>query len=145
MGDAAEKMDDLVAVRREPKTIASIDARLQRWAAWSLDGRGKLVGGIGASPVATIMDSCGHVVRSTAPASSMPDDIFDTDRAVTQLPAALNQVVREHYLHSDADEVTRVANCNCSPKTYYRRLARAHHAIQFMLKAPAHFRASQRR
>jgi hypothetical protein len=136
LGEAALNMDsmELAGGRRELKTIASIDARLVQWAQWRQEGAGRpgMLGG--GNTIAALMAGGGEIVRSTVPQDSTPDDIYDTDRAVTRLADMLQRVVTEHYLHSDATEVTRLMQCGCSRATYYRRLATAHHQVQFMLK-----------
>lgn len=133
MGEAVMKLE----LQAEPKTIAWVDVRLQRWAEWV--ERERMGGGnTQRNVIASLMDGKGVIARGTAPdAGSMPDAIYDTDRAVQQLPAELKQVVIEHYRHMDAPESVRVARCQCSRRTYYRRLARAHQSIMMLLKAPA--------
>ncbi len=135
MGEAAVAVK--LELQAEPKTIAWVDVRLCRWAEWV--ERERMGGGnTQRNVIATLMDGHGVLARGTAPdAGSMPDAIYDTDRAVRQLPAEQGQVVLEHYRHADAPESTRVARCNCSRRTYYRRLARAHQSIMMLLKAPA--------
>ena len=133
MGEAAMKLE----LQAEPKTIAWVDVRLQRWAEY-VERERQGGGNTQRNVIATLMDSRGVVARGTAADSgSMPDAIYDTDRAVHQLPGPLAQVVVEHYRHADAPESTRVARCQCSRRTYYRRLARAHQAVMMLLRAPA--------
>ncbi|WP_010323014.1 hypothetical protein [Marinobacterium stanieri] len=134
MGEAAVKLE----LQAEPKTIAWVDVRLCRWAEWV--ERERMGGGNTQqrNVIATLMDCRGVMTPSTGyDAWSMPDAVYDTDQAVRKLPAEQNQVVIEHYRHMDAPESTRVARCNCSRRTYYRRLARAHQSIMMLLKAPA--------
>ncbi len=139
MGAAAENlaisnMEQQQKARQEPKTIASIDAKLVRWAEWRMEGAGRpgMLGG--GNTIAALMAGGGQITRSTAPQDSAPDDIYDTDRAVSRIDAQLQQVVTEHYLHSDASETVRLVQCGCSRATYYRRLATAHHQVLFLLK-----------
>lgn len=133
MGEAAMKLD----LQAEPKTIAWVDVRLQRWAEW-VDRERMGGGNTQRNVIASLMDGQGVIARGTAmDAGSMPDAIYDTDRAVRQLPADQLQVVNEHYRHADAPEPKRLARCGCSRRTYYRRLARAHQVVMMLLKAPA--------
>lgn len=133
MGEAAMKLD----LQAEPKTIAWVDVRLQRWAEWV--ERERMGGGnTQRNVIAALMDGQGVLARGTAgDAGAMPDAIYDTDRAVRQLPADQLQVVTEHYRHADAPEPKRLARCGCSRRTYYRRLARAHQSIMMLVRAPA--------
>lgn len=132
MGEAAMKLD----LQAELKTIAWVDVRLQRWAEWV--ERERMGGGnTQRNVIAALMDGKGVITRGTAPDGGMPDAIYDTDRAVRQLPADQLQVVTEHYRHADAPEPKRLARCGCSRRTYYRRLARAHQSIMMLVRAPA--------
>lgn len=123
---------------RKLKAIPAIDARLQIWARWRLmnDDRG---GGeaSGSSMLGAIMDGGGQYIRSTNPsANSMPDEIFDMDRAVTRLPDKLRMAVELKYLEDQLDTTTRAARCGCSTKTFYSRIYQAQHELLFMLKTP---------
>ncbi|SEG15337.1 hypothetical protein [Marinobacterium lutimaris] len=133
MGDAAETLDQ----QREPTTIAWIDVRLKAWAEWCETG-GVVVGlGYGKNPIGGAVDNGGMIIRSTGTAAQ-PDSYdpnYEIDQAVVKLGADLKTVVVEHYRHEDAPEAKRVYRCGCSRSTYFRRLAKAHQHILFMLPA----------
>lgn len=125
--------------------IGEIDARLRAWSEWCEHG-GVVVGlGYGINPIGSAVENGGQIIRGTGPASQPGgyDPHYEIDRAVSQLPSDMQQVVVEHYRHADAAEWKRVRRCGCSRRTYYRRLARAHQAILFLLEAPrSRWRAS---
>jgi hypothetical protein len=117
------------------RMIPSIDSRLVCWAE-HMD-QGEQGGSGGGNMIATLMECKGDLTRSTVPGSSMPDAIYDTDRIIRKLDdkqPKLAQVVREHYQNASALPEQRYAACECSMKTYYRRLGKAHHAVLFMVK-----------
>ena len=117
------------------RMIPSIDNRLVCWAEFM--ARGENGGSAATNMIATLMECRGDLTRSTTPPCSMPDAIYDTDRIVSKLAdshPALAQVVREHYENASALPEHRYIACGCSMKTYYRRLAQAHHAVLFMVK-----------
>jgi len=133
--------------RMAERMIPSIDNRLTNWAEWKARDKFDDPGiGYGRSVVSTLMESKGVVVRSTVPASSMPDAIFDTDKAVRHIEKKkpeLGQVIREHYLNMTSTPVQKHAACGCSSSTYHRRLAQAHQAVQMMLPGGKRSRARE--
>lgn len=126
--------------RQGPKRqglIPSVDRKLQTWGEWTLrnedSGSGEAAG---CSMLGKLIDGRGVLIRSTDPsASSMPDEVFDTGRAVERLPVKLQQVVEAQYLDLAATYQQRAESCGCAYKTFYRRLAEAHQQILFLMKA----------
>ena len=128
--------------RQGPKRqglIPVIDRKLQAWGEWTLrnedSGSGEAAG---CSMLGKLIDGRGVLIRSTDPsAGSMPDEVFDTGRAVERLPVKLQQVVEAQYLDLAATYQQRAESCGCAYKTFYRRLAEAHQQILFLMKAPS--------
>ena len=120
------------------KAIPAIDGKLQIWARWRLmndeQGSGEAQG---CSMLGALIDGGGQYIRSTnSSGDSMPDEIFDTDRAVTQLPLELRMVVEAQYLDDHLELADKCSKAGCSKPTFYRRLYQAQHQILFMLKPP---------
>lgn len=118
--------------------IPVIDQRLDTWARWRLanDDRGRIQTSTG-SVLGALMAGGGEVIRGTNPsAGSMPDAIFDTDRAVQKLDEKLRMVVEVQYLDGISTHGEKAAKCGCASKTFYRRLGEAHQKILFLLKDP---------
>ncbi|WP_028302632.1 hypothetical protein [Oceanospirillum beijerinckii] len=118
--------------------IPVIDQRLDTWARWRLanDDRGRIQTSSG-SVLGALMAGGGEVIRGANPcAGSMPDDIFDTDRAVQRLDMKLRMVVEVQYLDGISTKQEKASKCGCAPMTFYRRLADAHQKILFLLKSP---------
>lgn len=134
MNNAVSNTNNIIgASRMAERMIPSIDNRLINWAEYMERG----VGGSSGNMIAVLMECKGDLTRSTAPASDMPDVIYDTDRIVSKLDdtqPALAQVVREHYQNASALPEQRYIACGVSESTYYRRLGQAHHAVLFLLK-----------
>ncbi|WP_028301526.1 hypothetical protein [Oceanospirillum beijerinckii] len=122
------------------KAIPGIDGKLQIWARWRLmndeQGPGEAYG---CSMLGALIAGGGQHIRSTNSSSdSMPDDIFDTDRAVTKLPLELRMVVEAQYLDVHLELAEKCGKAGCSKPTFYKRLYKAQHQILFMLKPPEH-------
>ncbi|MBB1485798.1 hypothetical protein [Oceanospirillum sediminis] len=124
------------------KAIPAIDARLQIWARWRLMNEDRGEGeASGSSMLGAIMDGGGQYIRSTNPsANSMPDEVFDMDRAVTKLPIELRMVVETKYLDDHLDAPEKMSKCGCSKRHYYSRLYQAHHELLFMISTPEQLR-----
>jgi hypothetical protein len=135
---AAEKLD-IKRDRVEAACVPWVDKRLQAWAEWlACDECGVSGIGYGNNALASIIDAKGDVIRSTGGAvgGDMPDSVYEVDRAMRKLSVsrhALHTALCEHYLHADADEAVRVARCECSRRTYFRRVAQGHSALLFLL------------
>ena len=118
--------------------IPVIDQRLDTWARWRLanDDRGRIQTSTG-SVLGALMAGGGEVIRGTNPsAGSMPDAIFDTDRAVQKLDEKLRMVVEVQYLDGISTREEKASKCGCTSKTFYNRLVKAHSEILFLLKDP---------
>lgn len=124
------------------KAIPAIDARLQIWARWRLMNEDRGEGeASGSSMLGAIMDGGGQYIRSTNPsANSMPDEIFDMDRAVTKLPVKLRMVVETKYLEEHLEVTEMAAKCGCSKSTLFNRVIKAHHELLFMISTPEQLR-----
>lgn len=124
------------------RIIPMVDRRLVTWGEWKLSERADSGEAAGSSMLGALMDSQGELIRSTNPsAGSMPDDIYDTDKAVQRLPVELERVVREQYTNLIATAAQKAETCGCSTKTFYRRLGKAHQEILFVLKPPRALRS----
>jgi hypothetical protein len=109
------------------RLIPSVDNKLIRWAEFINQDEGQSAG---CNIIAKAMASGGLIVRSTNPdIGSLPDDVYDLDKLVKKLPVNLKTAVIEHYLHCDSLESQRLLACNCSRRTYFRRIASAHAAL----------------
>ena len=130
MGYAAQQLEKL-----DQQGPAIVVLRLQSWARWLEGSRTGVSLGYGGCTIAAVVDGGGQFVRSTAPgrADDMPENIYQVERAVNQLDAKHKQVIVEHYRHPDAAESKRLAVCNCSRATYYRRLQQAHQHVLMLL------------
>lgn len=111
-----------------------IHRKLELWAQWLL-GQHAEYGGCG-SMLAAVMDSGGVFVRSTAEGTSMPDDIYDTERAVMLIDEKYRQAVFQKYLELDKNDEQRGKALGVSGRTFRRYVATAQQQIQFCLKAP---------
>ena|GEM_PF-385609 len=122
---------------RKSNLLPKIDSRLVVWGEWVLSNNRSYDSQAGGSMLGALMDSCGELIRGTNPsAGSMPDDVYDTAKAVEGLGDQLRMVVEQQYQNLSATPVQRAEECGCSAKTFYRRLAKAHNEILFMLKTP---------
>ncbi len=143
---AREDLDDqmvveVIAKRVGPKRaglIPVIDRRLQTWGEWRLANDGQWsTEAAGSSMLGKLIDGGGQLSRTTDPsAGSMPDDVFDTDRAVSKLPVKLQMAVEVQYMCLDLTREEKAEKCGCSRDTFYRRLHSAHQKILMLLKAP---------
>lgn len=140
-------LDDRVAVevakpkRLGPKRaglIPVIDRRLQTWGEWRLANDGQWsTEAAGSSMLGKLIDGGGELSRTTNPsAGSMPDDVFDTCRAVSKLPDKLQMAVEVQYMCLDLTHDEKAKKCGCVSKTLYNRLESAHQKILMTLKAP---------
>ncbi|MGB0468556.1 MAG: hypothetical protein ACPGF7_13640 [Pontibacterium sp.] len=128
--------------RQQPKQIPGVDRRLVAWGEWMLSNSERYGQAAGVSMLGALIDGGGMIVRCTNPnAGSMPDVIFDTDKAVNQLDVGLQQVVRLQYMEPALTGVEKADRCGCVPRHFRRRLGRAHQEILFLLKAPMSLRS----
>ena len=118
--------------------IPVIDRRLQTWGEWRLANDGQWsTEAAGSSMLGKLIDGGGQLSRTTDPsAGSMPDDVFDTDRAVSKLPVKLQMAVEVQYMCLDLTRDEKAEQCGCTHKTLYNRLESAHQKILMLLKVP---------
>lgn len=120
---------------RETGMLKNIDQRLIQWADWKAGSSASCAGSGGGNIIATLMESQGELIRCTNPdIGGMPDDVYDIDQAVNQLSESMQAVVELHYLNFELAPYQKALQLGLSKATYYRRVWKAHHEIQFLLK-----------
>lgn len=118
--------------------IPVIDHRLDTWGRWRLSNDRERVQATYGSTLGALIAGGGELIRSTNPNfGSMPDDIFDTDRAVQKLELKLRMAVEVQYMDFISTRNEKAAKCGCSSKTFYNRLGQAHQQILFLLRSPS--------
>lgn len=144
---AREDLDDLdLAEVVKPKRVGPkraelipmIDRRLQTWGEWRLANDGQWsTEAAGSNMLGKLIDGGGQLSRTTNPsAGSMPDDVFDTCRAVSKLATDLQMVVHAEYMSLIETKDEKAEQCGCVVRTFHRRLCKAHQQILFLLKDP---------
>jgi len=113
----------------DQKLIPSMDLKLKRWAEYySVEELGCM--GSSGNVIASLIASGGELIRCTNPETfNIPDDVYDFGRLIDKLPVMQKSVVKEHYLNTSSLEAQRLAACDCSRRTYFRRLASAHASL----------------
>ncbi|MBB1489081.1 hypothetical protein [Oceanospirillum sediminis] len=135
-GRAWSASEDRKGPGKRTKLIPSIDRRLDAWGQWRManDGQG-CTEVAGTTMIARMMSTGGHLISSTNPsAGSMPDEIFDTDQAVSKLPDKLRMAVEVQYMDQISTKQEKASKCGCGAVTFYRRLWSAHEKILFFLQ-----------
>ena len=130
--------------RKALQRIPGIDRRLTVWGEWLLNEKCSVVGevGWGGSMLGALIDGGGELIRCTAKdPGGMPDDVYDTNKAVEALSDKLKQVVQVQYLDLTSSAEQKAEQCGCARRTYFDRLAKAHQEILFRLKAPSNLRS----
>lgn len=102
--------------------IKEINDKLIRWADWQANGHRAV--GLGYSPC-TLSRMMGGS-PSTLPADPIIDiESINTDRAISELPGELKEVVIVYYL-KQGTQSQKARDCHCSRATFYVRLDNAH-------------------
>ncbi|MCV6588681.1 MAG: hypothetical protein OIF57_06590 [Marinobacterium sp.] len=117
------------------RLLPDIDRRLVQWGEWQLRERlDNSSEASGSSLLGVIIDSVGEVIRSTGfDYNTMPDAVYDTDRAIRNLPESLQRVLEIQYTRLHLTAVQKAEIYGCSSKTFYRRLIEAQHSLYALL------------
>lgn len=105
--------------------IMDIDEKLIRWAQWQANGHRAI--GLGYSPC-TLSRMVGGSA-STVPFDPIIDiESMNVDRAVSNLPGELKDVIVAHYL-KPGTVAQKARDCRCARRTFYERIDNAHARI----------------
>jgi len=129
-----KRHENTVRMRRRRQMLAA-NRRLQIWAEWSVGARRGDTAYI-SSP-ASAMAGLGVLSQGTrGQVSGMPDDIYDTDRAVALLSNEQRQVLEMEYFSHSLLQRQRAEKLNISLRCYEDRLRKARQQVYCYLYAP---------
>ncbi len=121
------------AAARQRRMVLAANRRLAKWAEWT--DRAERGDTAFISSMTGAITGCGEG-GSGGDVSGMPDDIYDTDRAVRGLAEKLQAVVRMEYFYTDLLQYQRAERLGVGRATYENRLREARQNVFYSLYAP---------
>lgn len=113
--------------------ISYIDEALQRWGEAQQAGETERGSNMGTSVIASLMASQGVLNRAARGSRVLVDRATEIDWIVSKhLSPEQRQVIIAQYCN-DAPQCEKWTACGCSRAQFYRRLGKAHRAIESQL------------